>query len=94
VVSFTPLPLYSQGEDPWYPLDRRLGGPQSRSGHGGEEKNSHTPPVLEIIHPLVQRYSTELFRVKFRDFLLNFLRLARQLRDVKRFIQLTDFSAI
>jgi len=28
-------------ESPWYPLDRRLGGPQSRSGHsGGEEKNS------------------------------------------------------
>jgi hypothetical protein len=23
-----------------YPLDRRLGGPQSRSGRGGEEKNS------------------------------------------------------
>jgi hypothetical protein len=23
-----------------YPLDRRLGGPQSRSGRGGEDKNS------------------------------------------------------
>jgi len=30
VVSFTPLPLYSQGKSPWYPLDRRLSGPQSR----------------------------------------------------------------
>jgi hypothetical protein len=40
VVSFTPRPLYPQGENPWYPLDRRLGGPQSRSGHsGGGEKN-------------------------------------------------------
>jgi hypothetical protein len=27
-------------ESPWYPLDRRLGGFQSRSGHGGYEKNS------------------------------------------------------
>jgi hypothetical protein len=28
-------------KEPWYPLDRRLGGPQSRSRHsGGEEKNS------------------------------------------------------
>jgi hypothetical protein len=27
-------------KSPWYPLDRRLGGPQSRSGRGGEEKNS------------------------------------------------------
>jgi hypothetical protein len=47
VVSFTPRPLYSQGRNPWYPLDRRLGGPQSRSGRGGEEKNSQPPPGLE-----------------------------------------------
>jgi hypothetical protein len=40
VVSFTPPPLYSQGKSPWDPLDRRLGGPQIRSGRGGEEKNS------------------------------------------------------
>jgi hypothetical protein len=33
VVSFTPRPLYTR-----YPLDRRLGGPQSRSGRRGEEK--------------------------------------------------------
>jgi hypothetical protein len=30
-----------------YPLDRRLGGPQSRSGRGGEEKNSQPPPGIE-----------------------------------------------
>jgi hypothetical protein len=40
VVSFTPPPLYFQGNSPFYPFDRRLGGPQSRSGRGGEEKNS------------------------------------------------------
>jgi hypothetical protein len=40
VVSFTPRPLYSQGKRPQCPLDRRLGGPQSRSGHSVEEKNS------------------------------------------------------
>jgi hypothetical protein len=38
--SFTPWSLYSKGESPWYPLDRRLGGPRNRSGHGGEENNS------------------------------------------------------
>jgi hypothetical protein len=27
-----------QGESPWYPLDRRLGGPQSRFGHSCEYK--------------------------------------------------------
>jgi hypothetical protein len=37
VVSFTPRPLYPQGKSSWYPLGRRLGGPQSRSGRGGEE---------------------------------------------------------
>jgi hypothetical protein len=40
VVSFTSWPLYSQGKRLWYPMDRRLGGPQSRSEHGDEEKNS------------------------------------------------------
>jgi hypothetical protein len=28
----------SQGKSPWYPLDMRLGGPQSRSERGGEER--------------------------------------------------------
>jgi hypothetical protein len=36
-----------QGKNPWYPLDRRLGGPQSRSGRDGEEKNSQPPPGIE-----------------------------------------------
>jgi hypothetical protein len=38
VVSFTPRPLYPRGRSPLYPLDRRLGGPQSRSGRHGEVK--------------------------------------------------------
>jgi hypothetical protein len=38
VVSFTPRPPYPQGRSL---LNRRLGGPQSPSGRGGEEKNSH-----------------------------------------------------
>jgi hypothetical protein len=25
VVSFMPLPLYTQGKSPWYPLDRGVG---------------------------------------------------------------------
>jgi hypothetical protein len=37
----------SQGKSPWYPLDRRLVGPQSRSEGGGEEKNSQLPPEIE-----------------------------------------------
>jgi hypothetical protein len=46
-VTFTPRPLYTQGKSPWYPLDRRLGGPHSRSRRDGEEKNSQPLPGLE-----------------------------------------------
>jgi hypothetical protein len=62
MVSFMPQLLYPQGKSPWYPLDRRLGGPQSQSGHGGEEKNSQLLPGLEtlIIQSVVQCYTTEL----------------------------------
>jgi hypothetical protein len=52
----------SQGKSPWYPLDRRLGGSQSRSGHsGGEEKISEPLPGLEhpIIQPVAQRCIAE-----------------------------------
>jgi hypothetical protein len=38
VVRFTPRPIYPNGKSPWYPLNRRLCGPQSRSEGGGEEK--------------------------------------------------------
>jgi hypothetical protein len=46
------------------PLDRRLGGPQSQSERGSEEKNSQPLPALEppIIQPVAQRYTTELSR--------------------------------
>jgi hypothetical protein len=52
-VSFTLLPLYSQGNSQQYPLDRRLDGPQSRSGHYGEDKNlvparNRTPAVQPV----------------------------------------------
>jgi hypothetical protein len=61
-VSFTPRPLYPQGKSPWYPFDRRLGGPQSRSGRGGEERNSQHLLALEppIIGDVAQRCTTEL----------------------------------
>jgi len=31
-ISFTPPPFYSPGKSPSYPLVRRVGGPQNRSG--------------------------------------------------------------
>jgi hypothetical protein len=55
MVGFTPLSFYPRGKDPRYPLHRRLGGPQSRSGRFGEEQNlapagSPTPAVQPIAH--------------------------------------------
>jgi hypothetical protein len=56
--------LYHQD---WYTVDRRLGEPQSQSGHSGEEKNSQLLPGLEppIIQPVAQCCTTELFLLKF-----------------------------
>jgi hypothetical protein len=56
-VSFTPWPLYLLGKSPSYQLDRRLGGPQSQSGSGGEKKKSQSLPEIEapIIQPVAQR---------------------------------------
>jgi hypothetical protein len=36
---YAPDAFYPQGKDPRYPLYRRLGGPQSRSGHRAYRKN-------------------------------------------------------
>jgi hypothetical protein len=40
-VSSTPRPFYHRGNSSWYPLDRRLGGLQSRSGRRGENSWLH-----------------------------------------------------
>jgi hypothetical protein len=49
--------LHPKGKSLWYSLDRRLEWPQSRSGRGGEEKNSQLLPRLEspIIQPVAQK---------------------------------------
>jgi hypothetical protein len=47
VASFMPCLLYPCCKSPWYPLDRRLGGPQSQSGCSGKEKTP-TLPLLGI----------------------------------------------
>jgi hypothetical protein len=54
VVSFTP-----EERTPWYRLDKSVSGPQSRSGRGGEEKNSETRRESNTrtpnIQPIAQR---------------------------------------
>jgi hypothetical protein len=58
---------FTQRKNPWYPLDRGLGGPQSQSGRGGEEKNSQLLPGLEppTIQSVAQSYTTELSRLLY-----------------------------
>jgi hypothetical protein len=43
--------LYPWGKNPWYPLDRRLGGPQNQSGHRLEEKLSLPLPGIKLQSP-------------------------------------------
>jgi hypothetical protein len=61
VVSVTPLPLYPGRKSPWYPLDKRLGGLQSRSGRRGEEKildpTGTRTPDPSIAQPVASRYT-------------------------------------
>jgi hypothetical protein len=44
-----------------YPLYRKLGGPQSWSGHGVEEKNSQPSPEIEypLLQSVVNHYTTD-----------------------------------
>jgi hypothetical protein len=42
---------FTPWKSPWYPLNRRLDGLQSRSERGGEEKNSQSPPENRTLEP-------------------------------------------
>jgi hypothetical protein len=61
VVSFTFLPLYPRGKSIRYPLDRRLGGRQSRSSRCGDEKNlfscRESNPNSSDVHRAARRYT-------------------------------------
>jgi hypothetical protein len=65
VVGYTPSPLYFQEKSPWYPLDRRLGGSKSRSGCGGEERNTQLPPGVETWSPDRPVRSPALYRLSY-----------------------------
>jgi hypothetical protein len=57
---------FTTGESPRHPIYRRLGGPQSRSRRGCEEKNSQPLSALEptIIQSVAQHYTTELWALQ------------------------------
>jgi len=53
---------------PWYPLNRRLGGPQSRSGPGEEERNSQPQPGIKPLNPNRPASRQSLYRLSFPGF--------------------------
>jgi hypothetical protein len=62
VARFTPLPFYPRGKSTRYPLDRRLGGPQSRPARHGEVKilapphrDSNSDPLF--VQPVASCYT-------------------------------------
>jgi hypothetical protein len=61
----------TQSKSPWYTLDRRLGGPQSRSGRGGEEKNSQFLPELEP--PIIKTIPSTYFPNHISQIILKFV---------------------
>jgi hypothetical protein len=83
MVSFTPLPFYTQGRSPTYPLCRRLGGSQSQSGHCGEEKKSlalagnQTPAIQPKAHHSTDWAIPDYFRLLY--FLILFIDTIRSI---------------
>jgi hypothetical protein len=68
MVSFTPRPLYPRRKGTRYPLYRRLGGPQSRSGQHGKEKildpTGTDPSVVQPIASGNTDYATSAQKTK------------------------------
>jgi hypothetical protein len=75
VVSFTPQPLYPLGKRPRYPLDRRLGVPQSRSGRRGEVKFLDLTGT-RIRHLSRPARSQSLYRLRYPgSFLIDYVKI-------------------
>jgi hypothetical protein len=66
VVSFTTRPLYPQGSSPCYPLDRRLGEPQSQSGLWA--RYTHTP-TYPMVHDIIWKGDSHSVCQKIPSFL-------------------------
>jgi hypothetical protein len=62
---YTTAALHPGKKSPWYPLDRRLGGPQGHSGHSGLEKNSQPLPEIEPQDPDGPVCSPELYELSY-----------------------------
>jgi hypothetical protein len=57
MVSFVPRHFHPGGKSPQYPLDRRLGGAQSRSGRNGEDNLALAGNRTGAVQPVTLCYS-------------------------------------
>jgi hypothetical protein len=59
MVAFTARPLYPREKSPLDPLDRRLGGPQSRSGRLAENSWPYRDSNFDtsVVQPVASRYT-------------------------------------
>jgi hypothetical protein len=71
VVGITLRPFYPRGKGPRYTLDRRLGGPQRRSGRCGVQKNLAPAGIRIPAAQLVGRcYTNWTISVSYNEFIL------------------------
>jgi hypothetical protein len=66
--ALTPRPLYPRGKNPRYALDRRLGGPQSRSGRREEEKILDPTGTRNSDPSVFQSVSQSLSRLRYPSY--------------------------
>jgi hypothetical protein len=84
-----PLSLYPWGKSPRYSLDRRLGGPQSRSGRRGEEKI--LGPIGTRLRPLGRPARNQsLYRLRYPCSKLYLTKLKKEVKlmSLWRFVHL------
>jgi hypothetical protein len=66
VVSFTSRPLYTPGKSPWYPLDRRLGGPRPFLNTVVKKRIPSPRRKLNPRTPIDQPGASSLYRLNYR----------------------------
>jgi hypothetical protein len=75
VLNFTSRALYSRRNNPQYPLDRTMDGPQSGYGHGGEEKKipapvgNRTPVVQPVAYLYLNLHRFENLKSHFSTYI-------------------------
>jgi hypothetical protein len=99
VATFTTRPLYRRGKRPWYPLDRRLGRPQSRSGRGGEYKENPLPVSAGnqtlVVQPRIPFYvSNKCCHSYFRKLILEAIKYTVKFILFKSFLCLQKYNFV